>query len=107
MRWIWIDKFMEFRSGQFARAIKNLTLAQAPQNPVTDEWLGYPSRPIQQGDKNMTNTAAANGKEAAYHGVPAEDDYGYAGDQGRKHDPCVRPAQPGRQGGHDRARGAR
>ena len=28
MRWIWIDKFMEFRSGQFARAIKNLTLAQ-------------------------------------------------------------------------------
>ena len=26
----------------------------------------------------MTNTAAANGKEAAYHGVPAEDDYGYA-----------------------------
>ena len=28
MRWIWIDKFLEFRSGQFARAIKNLTLAE-------------------------------------------------------------------------------
>ena len=41
MRWFWIDKFMEFRSGQFARAIKNLTLALAPQNPVVDEWLGY------------------------------------------------------------------
>ncbi|SDD97795.1 Enamine deaminase RidA, house cleaning of reactive enamine intermediates, YjgF/YER057c/UK114 family [Cupriavidus sp. YR651] len=26
----------------------------------------------------MTNMTAANGKEAAYHGVPAEDDYGYA-----------------------------
>lgn len=26
----------------------------------------------------MTNTTAANGKEAAYHGVPAEEDYGYA-----------------------------
>src|SRR5512146_2996608 len=26
----------------------------------------------------MTNTTAANGKEAAYFGVPAEDDYGYA-----------------------------
>jgi hypothetical protein len=26
----------------------------------------------------MTNTTAASGKEAAYHGVPAEDDYGYA-----------------------------
>jgi hypothetical protein len=48
MRWIWIDKFMEFRSGQFARAIKNLTLAEAPQNPVMDKWLKYPSRPIQQ-----------------------------------------------------------
>ena len=78
MRWIWIDKVLEFRSGQFARAIKNLTLAEAPQNPVMDKWLGYPSRPIQQGNKNMTNTTAANGKEAAYHGVPAEDVYGYA-----------------------------
>lgn len=26
----------------------------------------------------MTNTAAANSKVAAYHGVPAEDGYGYA-----------------------------
>ena len=26
----------------------------------------------------MTNATAANGKEAAYHGVPAEDVYGYA-----------------------------
>ena len=26
----------------------------------------------------MTNTTAANGKEAAYHGVQAEHDYGYA-----------------------------
>ena len=48
MRWIWIDKFKEFRSGQFARAIRNLTLAEAPQNPVMDKWLGYPSQPIQQ-----------------------------------------------------------
>src|SRR6201991_1347393 len=30
------------------------------------------------GGKNMTKPTAANGKEAAYHGVPAEDDYGYA-----------------------------
>jgi hypothetical protein len=26
----------------------------------------------------MMNTTAANGTEAAYHVVPAEDDYGYA-----------------------------
>jgi hypothetical protein len=25
----------------------------------------------------MTNTTAANGKEAAYHGVPAADAYGF------------------------------
>jgi enamine deaminase RidA (YjgF/YER057c/UK114 family) len=30
------------------------------------------------GDNNMTYATAANGKEAAYHGVPAEDGYGYA-----------------------------
>ena len=35
------------------------------------------SWPIPQGDKNMTNTTAVR-KEAAYHGVLAEDDYGYA-----------------------------
>src|SRR5689334_9448880 len=31
-----------------------------------------------RGDKNMTNTTAANGKEAAHFGVPWEDAYGYA-----------------------------
>jgi enamine deaminase RidA (YjgF/YER057c/UK114 family) len=30
------------------------------------------------GDSNMTNTTAANGKEAVYFGVPWEDAYGYA-----------------------------
>src|SRR5262249_21283798 len=30
------------------------------------------------GDKNMTNTTATNGKEAAYFGVPWENAYGYA-----------------------------
>jgi enamine deaminase RidA (YjgF/YER057c/UK114 family) len=30
------------------------------------------------GDKNMMNTTATNGKEAAYFGVPWEDAYGYA-----------------------------
>ncbi len=28
MRWIWIDKFLEFRSGQFARAVKDLRPAE-------------------------------------------------------------------------------
>jgi 3-hydroxyacyl-[acyl-carrier-protein] dehydratase len=28
MRWIWIDRFLEFRRGEFARAIKQLSLAE-------------------------------------------------------------------------------
>ena len=42
MRWIWIDKFTEFRSGQFARAIKNLTLAE---EHLHDHFPGYPVMP--------------------------------------------------------------
>ena len=42
MRWIWIDKFLEFRSGEFARAIKNLTLAE---EHLHDHLPGYPVMP--------------------------------------------------------------
>lgn len=28
MRWIWIDRFVEFRSGEFARAVKHWSLAE-------------------------------------------------------------------------------
>src|SRR5437660_5530144 len=28
MRWIWIDRFTEFRRGEFARAVKQLSLAE-------------------------------------------------------------------------------
>ncbi|KPK39190.1 MAG: hydroxymyristoyl-ACP dehydratase, partial [Phycisphaerae bacterium SG8_4] len=28
MRWIWIDKFVEFHSGDSAVALKNVTLAE-------------------------------------------------------------------------------
>ncbi len=42
MRWIWIDKFVEFKSGQYARAIKNLTLAE---EHLHDHWPGYPVMP--------------------------------------------------------------
>ena len=42
MRWIWIDKFLEFRSGQFARAVKNVTLAE---EHLHDHYPGYPVMP--------------------------------------------------------------
>jgi 3-hydroxyacyl-[acyl-carrier-protein] dehydratase len=42
MRWIWIDKFLEFRSGKFARSVKNLTLAE---EHLHDHFPGYPVMP--------------------------------------------------------------
>lgn len=42
MRWIWIDQFLEFKSGQFARAVKNLSLAE---DYFADHFPGYPVMP--------------------------------------------------------------
>lgn len=42
MRWIWIDKFIEFESGRRARAIKNVTLAE---DHLHDHFPGAPMMP--------------------------------------------------------------
>src|SRR5205085_7066526 len=42
MRWIWIDRFLEFRRGKSARAIKNLSLAE---DIFADHFPGYPIMP--------------------------------------------------------------
>ncbi|MBW8041806.1 MAG: beta-hydroxyacyl-ACP dehydratase [Planctomycetes bacterium] len=42
MRWIWIDKFVEFHSGQRAVAIKNVTLAE---EHLHDHFPGFPVMP--------------------------------------------------------------
>jgi 3-hydroxyacyl-[acyl-carrier-protein] dehydratase len=42
MRWIWIDRFTEFRHGQSARAVKNLSLAE---DYFADHFPGYPIMP--------------------------------------------------------------
>lgn len=42
MRWIWIDAFEEFYSGQSARAVKNISVAE---NHVHDQYPGYPVMP--------------------------------------------------------------
>jgi 3-hydroxyacyl-[acyl-carrier-protein] dehydratase len=42
MRWIWIDRFLEFRSGKSARALKNLSLAE---DHFADHFPGYPIMP--------------------------------------------------------------
>src|SRR5438132_7021496 len=42
MRWLWIDRFLEFRRGQSARAVKNLSLAE---DHFADHFPGYPVMP--------------------------------------------------------------
>ena len=42
MRWIWIDKFVEFHSGQSAVAVKNITLAE---EHLHDHFPGFPVMP--------------------------------------------------------------
>lgn len=42
MRWIWIDKFVEFESGRRAVAIKNVTLAE---EHLHDHFPGFPVMP--------------------------------------------------------------
>jgi 3-hydroxyacyl-[acyl-carrier-protein] dehydratase len=42
MRWIWLDRFIEFESGKRARAVKNLSLAE---DHFADHFPGYPVMP--------------------------------------------------------------
>ncbi len=42
MRWMWIDRFVEFESGRRAVAVKNVSLAE---EHVHDYWEAYPTHP--------------------------------------------------------------
>src|SRR5262249_24177643 len=42
MRWLWIDRFVEFQPKKSARAVKNLTLAE---DVFADHFPGYPVMP--------------------------------------------------------------
>jgi 3-hydroxyacyl-[acyl-carrier-protein] dehydratase len=42
MRWLWIDRFVDFQRGKSARAIKNLSLAE---DYFADHFPGYPIMP--------------------------------------------------------------
>jgi 3-hydroxyacyl-[acyl-carrier-protein] dehydratase len=54
MRWIWIDKFVEFNSGSNAAAIKNVTLAE---EHLHDHFPGYPVMPESLCIEAMAQTA--------------------------------------------------
>lgn len=42
MRWIWIDRFLEFRPGEYAKSVKNVTLAE---EHLHDHFPGCPMMP--------------------------------------------------------------
>src|SRR6201993_4746768 len=42
MRWLWIDRFVDFQRGKSARAVKNLSLAE---DYFVDHFPGYPVMP--------------------------------------------------------------
>src|SRR5438093_2130272 len=42
MRWIWIDRFLDFESGKSARAVKNLSRAE---DYFADHFPGHPVMP--------------------------------------------------------------
>src|SRR6516164_10318164 len=42
MRWIWIDRFLEFKPGRSARACKNVTMAE---DVLAEHFPGYPVMP--------------------------------------------------------------
>lgn len=54
MRWIWIDRFVEFEAGRRAVAIKNLTLAE---DHLHDHFPGYPVMPASLMIEGMAQTA--------------------------------------------------
>ncbi|MEN6458131.1 MAG: 3-hydroxyacyl-ACP dehydratase FabZ family protein [Thermoguttaceae bacterium] len=42
MRWYWIDRFIEFRSGQYAKAVKNISLSE---DHLHDHFATFPMLP--------------------------------------------------------------
>jgi len=54
MRWIWIDKFIEFNSGESAIAVKNVTLAE---EHLHDRFPGFPIMPECLMIESMAQTA--------------------------------------------------
>ena len=54
MRWIWIDKFVEFHSGKSAVSLKNVTLAE---EHLHDHFPGFPVMPESLMIEAMAQTA--------------------------------------------------
>src|SRR5437870_5642031 len=53
MRWIWIDRFLEFESGRSARAVKNVSMAE---DHLRQHFPGYPVMPASLVIEGMAQT---------------------------------------------------
>ena len=62
MRWFWIDRFVDFKSGRSARAVKNVSLAE---EHVHDHFPGYPTHPQSLMIEGMAQTAGVLVGEAS------------------------------------------
>ena len=87
MRWIWIDTFVDFVSGERASAVKNVTAAE---EHLRDHFPGFPVMPPTLMIEGMAQTAGILVGEARDFGEnvilakvkQAEfDDYAFPGDQ--------------------------
>jgi len=54
MRWIWIDRFVEFEPGRRAVAVKNVSLAE---EHLHDHWKAFPIHPASLLIEGMAQTA--------------------------------------------------
>ncbi len=54
MRWIWIDRFVEFTPGVEAKAVKNVSLAE---EHLHDHWEDFPLMPVSLMIEGMAQTA--------------------------------------------------
>ena len=54
MRWIWIDRFVEFEPGVSATAVKNVSLAE---EHLHDHWEDFPIMPMSLMIEGMAQTA--------------------------------------------------
>jgi 3-hydroxyacyl-[acyl-carrier-protein] dehydratase len=61
MRWLWIDRFLEFRSGEFAKAVKNVSMAE---EQLRDHFPGYPVMPSSLIIEGMAQTGGILAGEA-------------------------------------------
>lgn len=53
MRWIWIDRFIDFQPGKSATAVKNVSLAE---EHLHDHWEAYPVMPVSLMIEGMAQT---------------------------------------------------